>query len=152
VFADVLSDRFDEESLGSLGLRLDIWEFARTDLLGGAIPLFGIGFGCTPGLLEGVELRTSEGWAQATHFHSIFIEYAFGLGILAIVPAAWIVRRTVEAVMLRSPGALLFLLFLACQAVDYSFYRPKEVLFWSLVLGIADAQTRNQTRQRRSPR
>jgi hypothetical protein len=144
VFADVVSDRFDTESIETLGLRLDIWQFAKHDLVSGQIPMFGIGFGCTPGLLEGVELRTPDGWAQATHFHSIFIEHAFGLGIMAIVPLVWIARRTIDSVVLRSPGALLFLLFLACQAVDYSFYRPKEVVFWSLVLGIADAQTRRR--------
>lgn len=144
VFADVLHDRFDTESLESLGLRMDIWEFAKHDLVSGEIPVFGIGFGCTPSLLEGVELRTPDGWTQATHFHSIFIEHAFGLGIMAIVPLVWIARRTIDSVLLRSPGALLFLLFLACQAVDYSFYRPKEVVFWSLVLGIADAQTRRR--------
>jgi hypothetical protein len=146
VFADVLLDRFDEQSLESLGLRLDIWEFARHDLLSGEIPLFGVGFGCTPGLLDDVELRTAEGWTQATHFHSIIIEYAFGLGVLAIVPALWIIRRTIAALACRSTGALLFLLFLACQVVDFSFYRPKEVLFWSLVLGIADAQARWRSR------
>ncbi|HWB74764.1 MAG TPA: O-antigen ligase family protein [Nannocystaceae bacterium] len=144
VFADVLLDRFDEQSLESLGLRLDIWEFARHDLLSGEIPVFGVGFGCTPGLLDDVELRTAEGWTQATHFHSILIEYAFGLGVLAIFPALWIVRRTIVGLANRSTGALLFLLFLACQSVDFSFYRPKEVLFWSLVLGIADAQTRRR--------
>ena len=125
-------------------MRLDIWQFAKHDLVSGQIPMFGIGFGCTPGLLEGVELRTPDGWAQATHFHSIFIEHAFGLGIMAIVPLVWIARRTIDSMVLRSPGALLFVLFLACQAVDYSFYRPKEVVFWSLVLGIADAQTRRR--------
>lgn len=145
VFADVLLDRFDSESLENLGLRLDIWEFARHDLMAGEIPLFGIGFGCTPTLLEGVELRTPGGWAQVTHFHSILVEYAFGLGILAIVPLVWIVRRTFEGLWAGGPGGFLMLLFLACQAFDFSFYRPKEVLFWSLVLGIADAHIRRRS-------
>jgi hypothetical protein len=148
VFADVLLDRFDTDSIETLGLRLDIWQFAQEDLASGEIPLFGVGFGCTPGRLDGVELRTPTGWTAATHFHSIFIEYAFGLGIMAIVPMVWIVRRTLVSITVRSPGAPLFVLFVACQAVDFSFYRPKEVVFWSLVLGIAEAQTRARERRR----
>lgn len=147
VFADVLLDRFDTSSIQTLGLRLDIWEFARHDLLSGEVPVFGVGFGCTPSMLDDVELRTPEGWTRATHFHSILIEYAFGLGVLAIVPVVWIVRRTIAGLVAGSPAVLLLLLFAACQAVDFSFYRPKEVLFWSLVLGIADAHIRAASRQ-----
>lgn len=146
VFADVLLDRFDTSSIETLGLRLDIWEFARHDLLSGEVPVFGVGFGCTPSMLDDVELRTPEGWTRATHFHSILIEYAFGLGVLAILPVVWIVRRTIAGLVVGSPAVLLLLLFAACQAVDFSFYRPKEVMFWSLVLGVADGQIRAATR------
>jgi hypothetical protein len=147
VFADVLLDRFDTASLETLGLRLDIWEFARHDLLSGEVPVFGVGFGCTPSMLDDVELRTPDGWTRATHFHSILIEYAFGLGVLAVLPMLWLVRRTIAGLAAGSPAVLLLLLFAACQAVDFSFYRPKEVLFWSLVLGIADGHIRAAVRR-----
>jgi hypothetical protein len=159
-FASVMTGSVDRDELMSMNGRLEVWSEASRLLEGGEIPPMGVGFNAAPSLLvaSNFALRTADGsFTVPPHFHSIFIEYGFGLGLLSAVVFVGLGRRLVQTFSQRMyPAFAIFALFCITQTVDFSFYRPKEVVIWSFLLGIAEAQWslrpgESTVRRRRGP-
>lgn len=134
----------DADEISSLNRRTDIWEYALKLLKSGVIPVYGIGFNMTPTLTNEFDILKSSGIVfYPPSFHSIIIEYGFGLGVLSIFIFYLIIKRIWQTFRYRCfPAFFIFFFFFACQNVDFTFYRPKEVIVWSIMLGLAEGQWR----------
>ncbi|MDR4499803.1 MAG: O-antigen ligase family protein [Candidatus Scalindua sp.] len=144
-FSDFPFERLlNTEEYTSLNDRTDIWFYAKNLLLSGHIPLFGVGFNVTPSLLGNFSFQGFQNSSSyAVSFHSIIIEYAFGLGVLSVFIFYCLCRRIWQTFKNRCyPAFLIFILFLLSQSIDFTFYRPKEVVIWSIILGLAEGQWR----------
>lgn len=145
-FEDVIASRANSEEFSNLNSRKEIWEYALYLLRSEYIPLFGIGFNATPYLIRITNFRSidPEGVRSfIAHFHSIFIEYAFGLGILSLFIFYYMFKRVSQTFQHNCyPSFFIFAFFLITQSVDFVFYRPKEIIIWSLILGLAEGQWR----------
>jgi O-Antigen ligase len=143
-FTFLISERTDMEGISTLNSRDVIWETAVKIMQDGDIPTFGIGLNGSPSLLKYINLDTvtDEGLVVAVpHFHSILIEYGFGLGISAIFLGVCLIRRIWQTLYHNCyPAFFIFAFFLICQSGDFTFYNPKELVIWSLMLGIAEGQ------------
>jgi hypothetical protein len=131
----------DVATIGSLHGRSDIWLYALMLIQQGYVGVFGCGFGTSAEFFQNNALLASyASWdVQATHFHSILLEAVVGLGILCLPPLAALVCR-IEKTWRQSrylPCAI-FLFFLLSQCIDFIVYRPKEIVIWAFMLGLAE--------------
>ena len=136
----------------SLSGRTEIWAYAEHLLEIGQIPVLGLGFNAASSLILSNNFYLL--WNDFTYlvnttyyypptFHSIWIEYGFGLGILSVIIFGLILKRIWQTFRYQcQPAFFIFTFFLLCQSIDFTFYRPKEVVIWSLILGLAEGQWR----------
>jgi hypothetical protein len=136
----------------SLSGRTEIWNYAGHLLETGQIPILGLGFNAASFLILSNNFYLL--WNDDTYlvnttyyylptFHSIWIEYGFGLGILSVIIFGLILKRIWQTFYYQSqPAFFIFTFFLLCQSIDFTFYRPKEVVIWSLILELAEGQWR----------
>ncbi len=144
-FTYVIAERTDMGGIATLNSRDIIWETAASIINNGDIPLFGIGLNATPSLLQYVnslDVITDEVEIKSiSHFHSILIEYYFGLGFSSLFLWLYFIRRILQTLYHQCyPSFFIFVFFIVCQSVDFTFYNPKELVIWSLMLGIAEGQ------------
>lgn len=142
-FEAVVSSRFSPENISRLNGRAPIWEFAVELFRDNRIPLTGVGFYAAPSLLAEVDFSVTEGSVvyYPAHFHTIWAEYGFGLGIFSIFIFYYLIKRTIQTYRARCyPAFLIYAFFILSQSVDFTFYQPKIVVLWSLFLGLAEGQ------------
>jgi len=145
IFASVIADRTDTEGLATLNSRDAIWKHALALLDLGYIPMFGVGWNATPSLIVNTNLSFSDkdGVYYPPHFHNIVIEYACGLGISSLFIWFCLIKRIWQTFYHHCyPAFFIFAFFLMSQSGDFTFYRPKELIIWSLMLGLAEGQWR----------
>ena len=123
--------------------RKEIWLFAVRLLRSGHVGLLGVGFFRPTGLFQDQELlgRYADRGVDNSHFHSIFFEGLIGLGVLCL-PLFWMFFRRIWATWRTQqylPCAIC-VFFLLTQSVDFTLYRPKELIIWAFLLGMADGQ------------
>ncbi len=140
------------KQLLTLSGRTEIWNYAGYLLQSGQIPLLGVGFNAASSLILSNNFYIL--WNDFTYlvnttyyypptFHSIWIEYGFGLGILSFIIFGLILKRIWQTFYYQCHSAfLIFAFFLLCQSIDFTFYRPKEAIIWSFILGLAEGQWR----------
>jgi O-antigen ligase len=142
----VLTSRFSYEEVASANGRSEIWGSAWQQIISGKIPLFGIGFNTTPHLIQNIRLIAinPEGDSHAIpSFHSIVVEYLLGMGILSFCIFAYFLKRIWQTFSQQCyPAFFIFCFFFISQSLDFTFYQPKEVILWSLMLGMAEGQWR----------
>ncbi len=136
----------------TLSGRTEIWSYAGYLLESGQVPLLGLGFNAASSLIlsnnfyllwNDFAYLVKTTYYYPPTFHSIWIEYGFGLGILSIIIFSIILKRIWQTFCHQcQPAFFIFSFFILCQSVDYTFYRPKEVIIWSLILGLAEGQWR----------
>ncbi len=140
----VLTSRFSYDEVASANGRIKIWGSAWQQIISGEIPLFGIGFNTTPDLIQNIGLVfvDSEGISQTVpSFHSILVEYLLGMGIFSFGIFAYFLKRIWQTFSNQYyPAFFIFFFFFMSQALDFTFYLPKEVIIWSLMLGMAEGQ------------
>jgi hypothetical protein len=135
-FANVIINRLDRSEFESLSDRLPLWEFGNELLTTGRIPITGVGFSNTTWLLAEIPAKR-----QIPSFHSIAYEYVVGMGVLCLPIFAWLIGRVWKAFRASVLMAgTIYLLFLTSQLVDFTFYRPKEVVLWAVFLGLAEGE------------
>lgn len=140
-FEDVISSRTDIDEISTLNSRDLIWNkafelFKRSD-----IPLFGAGFASTPSLIAKINLKmlTTEGWYIPPHFHSIILEYSLSFGISSLFIFYYLFIRVWQTFTMKSSTAFfIFAYFLVSQTFDFTLFRPKEIIIWAFLLGIAE--------------
>ncbi len=149
LYAHFFGSGSDTSSIEGLHGRTVIWQYGLSQITSGSVGLLGIGFDQTPSLLSQAIFNLSDaginssGTFTVLHFHTIWLEFSIGLGILSLVLLYPMVLRSVQTWVAGCyPAALIFGFFLLCQSVDFTLYRPKEMLFWGLMLGIAEGQWR----------
>jgi hypothetical protein len=141
-FQSLLEDRTDVESISTFSTRLAVWDYGLELIARGDVPVLGIGFSRTASKLMFFRPYLSGALENGYFptFHSIILEYVIGLGVLSAPIFILVFRRLVG--LWRSPfqsSFMLYALFLASQAFDFTFYRPKETVIWGVLLGIAEA-------------
>lgn len=146
----------DPQSAGNLHGRTDIWSYAMNLFRDGSVGMFGVGFNRSPLLLDGVTLNSLDGTIDSNSsdniasFHSILLEYAIGLGIFSLVIIFPLLRRIWQTWQSRcQPSAMIFTFFFLSQSLDFTFYRPKEIILWSFILGMAEGVWRRQSTQQK---
>ena len=143
----VFASRSSSEEFSNLNGRTEIWSSAFDSLQSGRIPLFGIGFHTTPSLLKEMNLvsfnESDETAKPIPHFHSILWEYGLGMGISSFLIFFYLFKRVWQTFYYSCyPSFFIFAFFLLSQSVDFTFYVPKEIVIWSLMLGMAEGQWR----------
>jgi hypothetical protein len=142
----VLKSRFSTEEVSHLNGRNEIWANAIEQLKEGKVPLTGVGFHLTPSLIQANNLKLSSaegdgGYSPLPHFHSILVEYVLSLGIFAFVIFFYLIKRIWQTFQHNcSPAFFIFAFFTSAQAMDYTFYPPKEIIIFALMLGLAEGQ------------
>ncbi len=149
-YMDIFRGLTDPEEIKSFSGRTDIWSYAIDLLLSGHIPVFGVGFNMAPSLLNDFYIEMDNGHVSYySSFHSILIEYIFGFGILSIVIFYYLFKRIWQTFYFGCyPACFIFFLFFMSQNLDFTFYRPKEVVIWAAMLGLAEGQWRSIRNQR----
>jgi hypothetical protein len=130
----------DFATLTELHGRRDIWLYALRLVRHGYVGIFGHGFGRSADYFQNLALLASYASrdVRATHFHSIVFEGIIGLGILCIPPLVSIVMRIGQTWrQSRYLACAMLLFFLLSQSIDFTVYRPKEVVIWAFMLGLA---------------
>lgn len=155
--ARVVEDRMRPETLLSAHYRTEIWREGLSLLTTGRIPWYGVGLFGTSSLAaeivfyvhkrysEGMAYTGAEAYADPA-FHNICLELILGLGVFALPVLWWMVRKVVTSfeTAKHAGGAarlvplLVYLVFLLAQFVDFSLYRPKEMVIWGALLGFAE--------------
>jgi len=142
-FDFITSGRFNVEEIFSLNGRVSIWEYGLNLFESGRIPISGVGYNGAPSLISDSSFIISDSthdYAPA-HFHSIFLEFGFGLGIFSVFIFYYLLVRIIKTFRARCyPAFFIFSFFALSQSIDFTFYNPKEVIIWSLILGIAESQ------------
>ena len=141
----VLESRFSTEEMSNLNGRSEIWTHAWETIKYGKIPLFGIGFHTAPSLIKESNVKylngSSGGFYIPPHYHSILVEYSLTLGIFSLVVFFYFINRIWQTFQHNyTPSFFIFAFFLFSQALDYTFYGPKEIIIFSLMLGLAEGQ------------
>ncbi|MEK6257019.1 MAG: hypothetical protein AABP62_00240 [Planctomycetota bacterium] len=120
-----------------------IWMFALQLLRSGHVGVCGLGFFRTTGCFQDNQLlgQYADHSVDNQHFHSIIFEGALGLGVLCL-PLFWMLFRRIWVTYWTKQylPCAIFLFFLLTQSVDFTIYRPKELIVWAFILGIADGQ------------
>ena len=143
----VLASRFDINEISSLNGRSDQWAQALDLIEYSRIPLFGVGFHMTPSVIINTNLKFIQnydtGYYVPPHYHNIIVEYILGLGILSIAIFLYFIRRIWQTFRQNCcPAFFIFTFFLISQTLDYTFFAPKEIVVFSLMLGLAEGQWR----------
>jgi O-antigen ligase len=150
--ATKLSGRYDAiydsrrlDSSITLHGRTEIWLHGLDLLQSGAGGIFGVGYNRTPLFLTPGSVSKALGNDDTiVHFHSIFLEYLLGLGLPALLIFFVLFRRIAQTWRYGChPASLIYSFFLLSQSLDYTVYRPKEIVLWALVLGMAEGQWRS---------
>ncbi len=119
--------------------RKDIWTYGLQLLWSGDVGLFGIGFGRTPECFQNSQLlgRYSTTDLPFTTFHSILLEGLIGLGAMFLPLLAFTLHQIGKFWRSKRylPCAIL-LFFSLSQCLDFTIYRPKEIVIWAFMLGI----------------
>jgi hypothetical protein len=143
-FEFVIDERLSAEEFSSFNNRSSVWSYGIDLLRSGSVPITGIGFNLTPSVLRDYALVSPDGSQQYfPSFHSILFEYSIGLGVFAVPLFGLLFWRLF--VTWRSRCRLsffMFALFFLSQSLDFTFYRPKEVILWGVFLGLAEGQWR----------
>jgi O-Antigen ligase len=132
-YARILIASVDREELSTLHDRTAVWSSGIALLVEGEIPLYGRGFNSSPSLLQN----------EFAHFHNIVLEYMTGLGVFSTLILFLLIKRVWQ--MFKASCYISFLIyffFFFSQFLDFTLYRPKEVIIWSFVLGLAEGQWR----------
>jgi hypothetical protein len=144
-FQFVINERLDPDDILTMNRRTQVFQYGTDLLLSKSVPLFGIGFNCTPSVLLDFTSISVEDPTQALYFpsfHSILFEYAVGLGVLSIPIFAFLLWRIGATWWSRSYLPFyIYSLFVLSQSFDFSFNRPKEVIIWGAFLGLAEGVT-----------
>ena len=142
----VLESRLSTDEISNLNGRNYIWTRAIEIIKSGQIPLFGVGFNMTPSLIFDHHVKFMDAqneFHSPPSFHNIFFEYSLGLGISSVVIFSYFIRRIWQTFQYNCcPAFFIFAYFFATQNVDYTFYPPKEIIIFSLMLGLAEGQWR----------
>jgi hypothetical protein len=153
-FQFVIDERLSKEEITSFNNRAPVWDYGMDLLLSGFVPLTGIGFNMTPSVLADYVLVSPDGTQQSfLSFHSIILEFFIGFGILAVPifgVLGWRMFVTWRSNCLFS--FFIYLLFFLSQSLDYTFYRPKEVIIWAVILGLAEGNWRSASKTARLKR
>ena len=140
----VLESRLSSNEISNLNGRNYIWSHAVEIFKSGQISLFGAGFHMTPSLIvhNNIKLLDAQnGYHSPPSFHSILFEYSLGLGISSLVIFSYFIQRIWQTFRYNCcPAFFIFAYFLATQSLDYTFYPPKELVIFSLMLGLAEGQ------------
>lgn len=143
-FESVISSRTDIDEISTLNARDVIWQHALYLLKNRDIPVFGVGLASTPHLIENTNLKIvgPEGWYMPPHFHSIILEYALSLGFSSLVIFYYLFKRVWQTFTRNNcfPAFFIFAFFLISQSLDFTLFRPKEVIMWAFILGLAEGQ------------
>jgi len=145
LFASVIAERTDAEGISTLNSRDVIWKHAWELLDSGYIPLFGVGWNATPSVIVNTNLSfiSEDRVYYPPHFHSILIEYGLGLGISSLFIWFCLIKRIWQTFYHHCyPAFFIFAFFLMSQSGDFTFYTPKVLIIWSLMLGLAEGQWR----------
>lgn len=145
VFQLALSEFLDGERLRSMSGRAVIWLYGWELIAREPIGPFGVGYGTTPSLARASPIVADDGTVVAAdHFHSIFFEMGIGMGLLGLALVAMIVWRLCRAYARRCvPALCTYTIFAITQSVDFTLYRPKELVLWGFLLGLAEAEMAN---------
>ena len=151
----VLASRLDPNEISNLNGRSDQWAQALELIKSYQIPLFGVGFHMTPSVIISTNLKYLQSFDASyyipPHYHNIVIEYILGLGILSIAIFLYFIQRIWQTFRQNCcPAFFIFAFFLMSQTLDYSFYTPKEIIIFSLMLGLAEGQWRYESREVRA--
>jgi len=142
-FELVINDRLDREAISTFNMRFLVWEYGADLIRSGSVPLTGIGLHFTPTVLMDYVLPspTDATLIYFPSFHTILLEYGIGLGILALPIFGMIFWRIWVTWRWKCYlPFMIFILFFVTQCVDFTFYRPKEVVMWGAFLGFAEGQ------------
>ncbi|MBH8571660.1 O-antigen ligase family protein [Nostocaceae cyanobacterium CENA369] len=146
LYASLIANRTNLDEISTLNSRELIWNNALKLLQSERIPIFGVGFNATPSLIKSANILFVDSYGQLQlpeHFHNIWIEYGFGLGILSLFIFYYLLKRVWQTFQSNCyPSFFIFAFFLICQSADFTFYQPKSVIIWSLMLGLAEGQWR----------
>ncbi len=154
-FQSVINDRLDLDDIYTMNRRTDVWQYGMDLLLSKSVPLFGIGFNCSPSVLLDFTSMPGDELNQMLlfpSFHSIVFEFAIGLGLLSIPIFVFLLWRIGSA--WRSKWLLPFFIysvFVLSQCFDFSFNRPKEVIIWAAFLGLAEGEIARQRKRASGP-
>ncbi len=151
-FDFIISKRLNSEGVSNLSGRTLIWEYALEVVRNGNTSLFGVGFNAAPSLFAINNFTIIDGGRSYSpaHFHSIFLELGFGLGIFSLPIFFYLFNRVFKTMSHRCyPSFFIFAFFLLSQSVDFTFYKPKEVIIWALMLGLAEGQWQSEREQLR---
>ena len=142
----VLESRLSTDEISNLNGRNYIWTRAIEIIKSGQIPLFGVGFNMTPSLIFDHHVKFMDAqneFHSPPSFHNILFEYSLGLGILSSIIFFYFIKRIWQTFQHNCcPAFFIFAYFFATQNVDYTFYTPKEIIIFSLMLGLAEGQWR----------
>ncbi|RCJ37354.1 hypothetical protein A6770_14590 [Nostoc minutum NIES-26] len=146
LYTSLIANRTNIDEISTLNSREFIWDNALKLLQSERIPILGIGFNATPSLIKSANIVFVDSYGQLQspeHFHNIFIEYGFGLGIFSLFIFYYMFKRVWQTFKNNCyPAFFIFASFLICQSADFTFYQPKQVIIWSLMLGLAEGQWR----------
>lgn len=147
-FEDIIYSRTDIEEIYTLNARNEIWKSAVSIITSGSVPLFGAGFIATPYLIENANLKflTSEGWYVPPHFHSIIFEYILSLGISSLLIFYYLFKRVWQTFNKKEclTAFFIFAFFLCSQSLDFTLYRPKEIIITGILLGLAEGDWKTE--------
>jgi hypothetical protein len=145
IFSSLIADRTDSEEISTLNSRDAIWVNGLQQIASDSIPLFGVGWNATPSLIIKTNLSFihDDTVYYPPHYHSILLEYALGLGISSLFIWFFLFKRIWQTFYHHCyPAFFIFAFFLMSQSGDFTFYRPKELIIWSFMLGLAEGQWR----------
>ena len=150
----VLASRLSSDEVSNLNGRSAIWTYALEIIKSRQIPLFGAGFHLTPSLIanNNVKFVDSQGiFHSPSSFHNILFEYGLGLGISSLIIFFYFIKRIWQTFQSNCcPAFFVFAYFLATQTLDYTFYPPKEIVVFSLILGLAEGQWRYESQSKKA--
>jgi hypothetical protein len=145
-FTFLVTDRLNTKQVSNLNNRSSIWENGWYLLRSGYVPVSGVGFNAAPSLfsINSFSFEEEDRDMHPVSFHSIFFEYGFGFGIFSLFIFYYLIKRVVQSFIHRSHLAFfIFSFFLISQSLDFTFYGPKEVIIWSLFLGLGEGLWRH---------
>jgi hypothetical protein len=147
IYSYIVSSSDQTSSLSALHGRTPVWAYGLDLIRSGSVGPLGVGYNRSPMFLHQVTFALVEagiadpGTYTVPHFHSILFEWALGLGLPSVLIFFVLVRRIAQMWLWKcQPAAMIFAFFLLAQSVDFTFYEPKEVVLWALMLGIAEGE------------
>lgn len=148
-FENIFDNLFEQREIETLHGRTELWTYASEVWHSGTIPIFGVGFNVAPSLLMDFSFEILPGvFYSPPSFHSFFIEYSFSLGFLSSIIFYYLFKRIWQTFRQNIyPAFFIFSVFVITQSADFTFYRPKEVIIWAVILGLAEGQFRTHWKQ-----